>query len=141
MKITHPGSLGFNLTLIARTRRTFVAKAMSDYGFAPPMYEIAIYIWRHPGGSQDAVTEATLFDKATVARGAQKLETLGYITRRCSEHDRRQYELYLTEKGEVLASRAYNAFTQWTDNLTRGMSEAEKAYVSAMLERMAKNIE
>ena len=141
MKITHPGRIGFNLTLIARTRRAFVANAMSEYGFAPPMYEIAIYIWRHPGGSQDAVTEATLFDKATVARGAQKLEALGYIRRQCSERDRRQYELYLTEKGEVLASDAYRAFTQWTDILTRGLSETEKQYASALLERMARNID
>ena len=141
MKINYPGKIGITLTLISRTRRAAIANAMASYGFASPMYEIAIYVWRHPGESQDAITEATLFDKATVARGAQKLEALGYIRRESSERVRRQYELYLTEKGEVLARDAYCAVIEWTDNLTRGLSETEKTQVAALLERMARNID
>ena len=140
MKINYPGKIGITLTLISRTRRAAIANAMASYGFASPMYEIAIYVWRHPGESQDAITEATLFDKATVARGAQKLEALGYIRRESSERDRRQYELYLTEKGAQVARGISDRINSVVAQASAGLGDEDRRIMYRALSSVCGNL-
>lgn len=139
MKRDFHGSLGMSMTFITRTRRAALASRL-PYGFPSPMYEIAKYISRNPGVSQDAVTDMLRYDKATVARDTQKLEKLGYLRRVRSEKDRRQYELYLTESGEELATEVRLVISDWVAKLTAGMSEEEKHTAYELISRMADNV-
>lgn len=142
MKRDFHGSIGWGLTFISRTRRAALSSALSEkYGFPTPMYEIAKYISKNPGVSQDAVTDMTRYDKATVARDAQKLEQLGYLRRVSSDRDRRQYELYLTDKGEALAEDVRLVVKQWYDKLTQGLSQREKELAYDLISRMANNVD
>ncbi len=139
MKRDFHGSLGMSMTFITRTRRAALTGKL-PYGFPSPMYEIAKYISKNPGVSQDAVTDMLRYDKATVARDTQKLEKLGYLRRVRSEKDRRQYELYLTDSGEQLAEEVRQVIRAWVKQLTTGFTEEERALAYEFISRMADNV-
>ena len=141
MKRNFQGSIVLGISFLGRCRRNALTTALMDYNFPPPMYDIAMYVRRHPGSSQDSIAEMTRYDKATIARDAQKLEAGGYLIRNSCDRDRRQYELYLTEKGEKLAADAFAAASEWQSRITQGFSDGEREMALSLLQRMADNLE
>lgn len=139
MKQTSDGNFVLIFSFMGRCRRNALASALTEYNFPIPMYDIAMYVDRHPGTSQDSIVETTRYDKATIARDAQKLENGGYLVRKSSERDRRQYELYLTESGKKLADDARKAVLAWQSQITQGFTEEERTTALALLLRMAEN--
>lgn len=141
MKHSFHGNIVLALSYMGRARRNALASALTEYNFPVPMYDIAMYADRHPGSSQDSIAEMTRYDKATIARDAQKLEAGGYLIRKNSERDRRQYELYLTESGKKLADDARAAALAWQERITRGFTDLERNQVLYLLQRMAENMD
>lgn len=140
MKRDFHGSIGLAISYLARTRRAALTNHLNDYGFPPPMYEMAMFINKNPGVSQDMVTEMTRYDKATVARGCKKLEENGFLKRENSQRDRRQYELYLTDKGKKLALDSHDAIQEWSAKLTKGLTEEEKMMLINLFDKMGDNM-
>ncbi len=141
MKRDFHGSIVIGLTFLGRARRAALSNALQSYSFPIPMYDVAMFVSRNPGTSQDTIAEMTCYDKATIARDAQKLEAQGYLLRKSCDRDRRQYELYLTESGEKLAADAFAAVSEWTKIITRGMSQEKQDEMLSMLMLMASNLE
>ena len=141
MKPSFHGNLVLAFSFMGRARRQALSNALSKYNFPVPMYDIAMYVDRHPGSSQDSIVEMTLYDKATIARDAQKLEDGGFLIRKNSERDRRQYELYLTEAGKELARDARSAAMAWQEKITEGFSPEERDLALQLIQRMADNME
>ena len=94
--------LGRAVTFLHRSRSRFMSERLRDYGFSGAMYLILLHIERHPGTTQDSIANHMFIDKCNVARRTKKLETLGYLYRETNQNDRRQNNLFLTEKGREL---------------------------------------
>ncbi len=141
MKRDFHGSIVIGFTFLGRARRAALSNALQDYGFPIPMYDIAMFVSRNPGTSQDSIAEMTCYDKATIARDAQKLEAQGYLIRKSCDRDRRQYELYLTELGNKLAADAFAAINDWTKIITKGLSQEKQDELLSILMLMASNLD
>ena len=63
-------------------------------------YNIAYVILNNPGISQDGISTYLHLDKSSVAKLIVKLIDMGYVIREVNQDDKRQYQLYLTEKGK-----------------------------------------
>ena len=110
---------------------------LAEYGLNDPLNLLITGIGRNPGRNQDFFAEYYILDKATVARGAAKLEEMGLIIRETSEDDKRRYKLYLTERGQELYRLVISVYREWTGRLSSGFTTAETDMANSLLLRMA----
>ncbi len=128
--------LGRSLTYLYRSRNKFLGERLREYGFSGAMNMILLHVDRHPGTTQDNIATHMYIDKSNVARRIKQLEELGYIRRETDLFDRRQNNLYLTDKGKELVPlvRAYR--TQWGQTISAGLTEEERDTLLALLGKM-----
>ena len=128
--------LGRALTYLNRSRKKFMGEKLREQGFTGAMYMILLHVDRNPGASQDSIATHMYLDKCTVARRTKKLEELGYLYRETDPEDRRQNQLYLTDKGRALAPTIRGYLRQWGETVTGGMTDEEKSTLLALLTKM-----
>ena len=128
--------LGRAVTFLSRSRKRFMNERLRDYGFSGAMYMILLHIERHPGTTQDSIANHMFIDMCNVARRTKKLEALGYLYRETNQNDRRQNNLYLTEKGRELVPIIRSYMGQWGREITAGLTDEERATLIGLLTKM-----
>lgn len=128
--------LGRAVTCLHRSRSKFMGERLREHGFSGAMYMILLHVDRHPGASQDSIANHMYIDKCNVARRTKKLEELGYIRRETDQADRRQNNLYLTDKGRELVPVIKTYLSQWGQGMTESLSEKEKDTLISLLTKM-----
>lgn len=74
-------------------------RQMSDVNVGPAEFGTLVLCERNPGMAQFQIAAALDIDKASVVAVVDRLEELGWLLRRRSNHDRRRYGLCLTPEG------------------------------------------
>ena len=86
---------------------------ISSLHVGPAEFGALVLCEENPGMAQFQIAAALDIDKASVVAVVDRLEELGWLLRRRSNHDRRRYGLYLTPEGarqaQVLRSQAEEA--------------------------------
>ncbi len=113
--------------------------ALNPNGYVGAMHLIVLYIGRNPGASQEDVVDYFALDKASVARGARRLEELGHLRREQDPDDRRQYRLFLTERGQEMRRVIDRAHLDFQRQLSRGVSPEDWAQLAILLGRLEEN--
>jgi DNA-binding MarR family transcriptional regulator len=131
--------LGCSVIRLNRTRRRFLSKYLKTFGLSWPMYLVLSGVFRHPGSSQEFLSDFYFIDKTTVARCARRLEELSFLRREVSPEDRRVYRLYLTAEGENCAHEIQRRSDEWSRHLAEGFSEEERRTALTLLSRMSSN--
>ncbi len=78
---------------------------------------------------------------ASISVIVHQMESEGLLTRIPDEKDKRQVNLSLTEKGENLLPKVSNSWSKIQEKITRGLNESEKATLSHLLQKVAKNLD
>ena len=128
--------LGRAVTFLHRSRARFMNERLRDLGFSGAMYLILLHIERHPGATQDSIANHMFINKCNVARRTKKLETLGYLYRETDQNDRRQNNLYLTQRGRELTPVIRRYMSQWGREVSASLSDQECATLIALLTKM-----
>ena len=128
--------LGRAVTCLHRSRSKFMGERLREHGFSGAMYMILLHVDRHPGASQDSIANHMYIDKCNVARRTKKLEELGYIRRETDQADRRQNNLYLTDKGRELVPIIRSYMGQWGREITAGLTDEERTTLIGLLTKM-----
>lgn len=128
--------LGRAVTYLHRSRGRYMTDRLKDYGFSGAMYLILLHIEHHPGATQDSIANHMFIDKCNVARRTKKLEDLGYLYRETDRNDRRQNNLFLTEKGRELVPIIRKNLGQWGKGITAGLTDQECVTLIALLTKM-----
>ena len=131
-----PRELGRSLTFLHRNRTKFMSEKLKSLGFSGAMYMILLHVDRFPATSQDNIATHMYIDKCNVTRRTNKLEELGYIRRETDENDRRQKNLYLTEKGKEIAPKIRKYLREWGESITENFTDDEKDMLLFLLEKM-----
>lgn len=79
--------------------------------------------------------------RSTATELLNTMEANGYIRRVPVERDARLKKLELTEKGRRLQEEVIAAINGVEDSLTEGFTEEEKNTLSALLEKLRRNLE
>lgn len=103
------------------------------------MHLIVLHAGHQPGTSQDDVVNVFALDKASVARGARRLEEMGHLRRTPDPRNRRQYQLFLTPAGEEMRRLISAAYDRFQRQLSRNVSEEDWARLSSLLRRLEDN--
>ncbi len=127
------------ISRLNRFRKRFMNDNLREYGIRGSQYMFLITLDKKPGSSQDYLAEHYFKDKGNVARGTKRLEDLGYITRETDPNDKRQNNLYLTEKGKELVPHIYRLINQWASATAEGLTADEYISTLKVLEHMLEN--
>ena len=114
-----------------RQRRNYLNAKLADTGLKSPMYMLLTALDHFPGSSQDFMAQHIGMDKSGIARAAYELEKLGYIRREIDGDNRRQYCMYLTEKGKELLPVIRGHLSEWGRMLTRASASIRCSRLSA----------
>ncbi len=97
-------SLGHVTNRVAIIMRKNLAVRFKEQGVKLTSEEFAILhtLWETDGLFQTEITEKTLKDKTRVTRLLLKLIDKALVEKRIDENDRRNFRIYLTEKGSNL---------------------------------------
>ena len=129
-----------SISYLERHRRRFINEHLKDRGLRGSMFMAIIYLNRCPGSSQDSLCTELLIDKGNVARMCTRMEEMGLLYRDQSALDRRQNQLYLTDKGREQIPHIRKLFEQWREMATRDMSEEDCRVLTELLVRMTENV-
>ena len=131
--------LGKWISIAARFSRIYFTRCFEPLGLSGGQHIFLLCIHEHPGMTQDQLAEQLSMNKSTVARVVPQLEQGGLIRRESAPHDRRIWNLYVTDKAEALVPQIKQILREWDCALTRGLTEEETSQVETLLMRLTKN--
>lgn len=102
---------------IARLGWTYTRDHLSDSKLSFVQYRVCEAIYSEPEASQDDVARRLGMDKSSVAKLVFKLIELGYVERAVNPRDRRQYKLYLTERGVEKTEEFLHLLIEWEESV------------------------
>lgn len=132
----YPRRLGRSITYLHRQKVKFMNNRLKEYEIYGAMYMILNHVDRHPGTTQDAIVLNLSINKCTIARRTKKLEELGFLYRETDPTDRRQNNLFLTEKGAQVVPVIRRNLRAWSELISRDLSDGEKETLVSLLERL-----
>ncbi|HEV3008239.1 MAG TPA: MarR family transcriptional regulator [Burkholderiales bacterium] len=80
-------------------------QAIGKRGITRQQTAVLLVLAEHPGASQQELSDASGFDRNTLAEISNRLIRKGLIERRRSDSDSRAYEVFLTAAGSRLVKR------------------------------------
>ena len=79
---------------------------LAELGITYPQYLVMLALWQHSPLGVGELGERLSLDSGTLTPLAKRLEAMGLIARKRSEHDERNVEISLTAAGKRLRARA-----------------------------------
>ena len=96
-------------------------------------------LYKEDGLTQDELASEYVVDKAAVARTVSKMEDKGLITRKDNPKNRRQKQLFLTEKARKIKPELKKVQDRWlkimTEDEDAGLTEALSLYLDRIVNR------
>lgn len=128
------------LLRINRQRIRFLRQTvLIPHQYVGVMHLIVTYIGKRPGSSQDEILTFYTLDKASVARGARRLEDMGHIRREIDPDNRRQYRMFLTETGEEMYALLERAHEEFLQRLSFGVAPEDWQTLASLLKQLEEN--
>ena len=87
--------------VVSRLAWEYAREKMDTDGLSNVQSKVCIAIYNDPGLSQDDVARVLGMDTSSIAKLIAKLMDGKYVTRQTNPQDRREYKLYLEERGET----------------------------------------
>ena len=126
------GQLLFRLWRVSHTR---TAEALESLGLTTALFALLNVLGTREGAIQQELGSAMGIDPSTMVSLIDQLETAGLAERRPRPTDRRAREVAITPKGRRMLKRARELALQVEDDVLRGLSEAERRQLLALLRR------
>ena len=133
-------TIGFSISWIARMQRTrFDARARS-LGLTRAQWTMMLAVHLSEGATQSELASGLEINTVTAGRIIDRLEAAGWTERRPDPVDRRMNRLYLTPAAMPMLKRLGDVGGEEERVALMGLSEAERATLSALLGRMIANL-
>jgi MarR family transcriptional regulator, transcriptional regulator for hemolysin len=134
-------SIGFYIGYLARSAHKYFDHEFFKHGLNRGTIYILKQLYIKEGIKQNELCGNLHLDKAAVTRTLEKLESIGFVTRRAHPKDKRAKAIFLTPKARDFEKTFSEIFKNWTKILTLGFSETEYENLTQFMNRMSDNIE
>ncbi len=114
---------------------------LKDYDISLEQWAILSRVYRAEGCNQKKIAEMSLKDRAAVTRILNILENKELIERKNSPQDRREFLIYLTEKGHDLYKKTSAMMSQNAQEIDSIFSESELEQFKDLLNKLISNLE
>lgn len=133
-------SVGSYISHFYRIGSSFLSKEYEKYDIGFGQYSFLLQLYLKDGISHEELTELVAVDKATTTRAIKKLESNGYVEVILNEHDKRKYNIYLTEKALAIKEEILAVSILWENKLTGSLDENELSALKSILKKVEDNI-
>lgn len=119
-------------------KKVFLKHIGQPLGLRPVEFTILLLIAHNAQVTQKQLAQTLAISAPNLTALLDRLAERGLLTRVRSEADRRLQHIHLTEAGQALARRAHEVSLTMERDLTRHLSEAERAILMELLEKVAR---
>lgn len=110
---------------------------LEEYGFGRAHHRVLHFVYRNPGLRVARLLDILKITKQSLARVLKQLIDTGFIVQRTGPQDRRERQLFTTEKGSALAETLTNLqvkrLAQAFADAGQGADEATQKFLLAMI--------
>src|SRR5690349_10993391 len=131
-----PSTLAFLLSQVGIHASQRFAERLAALDLQPPHFRVLNMIDATEGSSQQAVAAAIGAPASRMVAIVDELEARGLVERRPRPNDRRIHALYLTRPGRKLLVRARKIASEHEEDLTKGLSGADRERMVALLQKL-----
>lgn len=132
--------IGRQLSLFHRYKHIYISHQFSQFGIGAGQYMFLLHINEHEGLSQKELSQSLRIDKGTTTKAIKKLIEQGLITCSCSCYDKRQHEVYVTEKGKEILPKLEQIINDFYSQLCQGLSHEDLEIYMNISTTMEKNL-
>ena len=132
--------LGFVLHDISRLLRKRFDRRARDLNLTKSQWIVLAHLARHEGIRQSGLAEILEIEPITLARHLDRLEETGWVQRQRDPHDRRAWNLRLTEKAGPILSKLAALVDETMEEALIGLSEIERRHLFSMLQTVRTNL-
>ena len=134
-------SLGYLVNYLAKLFSQIHTACLASHGVYPGQWGVLMFLWVQDGQTQRELSRQVAIDDASMVHSIDRMERDGLVRRVRNEHDRRQINIFLTEKGRALRDQLIPCALAGNAVATQGFTESEQNQVSALLHRMIASLE
>jgi MarR family transcriptional regulator, organic hydroperoxide resistance regulator len=134
-------SLGYLVNYLAKLFSQIHAACLAPHGISLGQWGVLMFLWVQDGQTQRELSRQVAIDDASMVRSIDRMERDGLVQRVRNKHDRRQINIFLTEKGRGLRDQLIPCALAGNAVATQGFTESEQHQVSALLHRMIASLE
>ena len=131
-----PSSVGFLLSQVGTYAARRFAQRIGEVDLHPPLFRVLNMVDAAEGRSQQAIGEAIGAPASRMVAIVDELEQRGLVERRPHPSDRRIRALFLTTAGRKLLARGRRIAIEHEEEMTRGMSDADRRRLVALLQKL-----
>ncbi|HLZ55550.1 MAG TPA: MarR family transcriptional regulator [Ktedonosporobacter sp.] len=134
-------SLGYQVNYLAKLLSQILAASLAPHGIYLGQWGVLLFLWVEDGLSQKELSRRVAIEEASMVRSLDRMERDGLAKRVRNEQDRRQINVFLTEKGRALRDQLVPYALAGNAVATQGFTEEELRLISALLRRMIGSLE
>ncbi len=120
--------------------RNHVKQAALSEGIPDSYRPVILYLHRHPGAGQKSIAEFAGVTTSAVNQVVKSLEEEGYLCKQTDPSDKRYSKIYLTDKGEGVASRLFARLSASDDAITALLGEEKERELIALMAELGRYI-
>jgi DNA-binding MarR family transcriptional regulator len=134
-------SLGYLVNYVAKLFARWQASCLAMHGICPGQWPVLMFLWVQDGQSQRDLCRQVMVEDATMVRTLDRMERDGLVQRVRNKHDRRQINIFLTERGHMLRDVLTPCAISGNESSVRGFAEDEVQLLHSLLLRMITSLE
>ena len=131
--------IGKQINILVRQFNLYLNHELTELNVSATEILYLASLYKEDGLTQDELASEYLVDKAAVARTVSKMEDKGLITRKDNPKNRRQKQLFLTEKARKIKPELKKVQDRWlkimTEDEDAGLTEALSSYLDRIVNR------
>jgi DNA-binding MarR family transcriptional regulator len=131
-----PSTLGFLLSQVGIHASRRFAQRLAALDLYPSLFRVLNVVDVAEGQSQQAIGDAIQAPASRMVAIVDELEQRGLVERHPHPSDRRIRALYLTGAGRRLLARGRRIAMEHEEELSRGLTEADRKRLIALLQKM-----
>ena len=124
-----------------KTMHYMMMEKTEKFDISPDQTKLLFMLQNHQNINQNALAKKLNITKATLSVRLQRLEKLGYLSRKQDSHDKRNYILNITDTGEKFIEAAVEIMKEKTMMMFEGVSKEQITVINEVFVIMKKNIE
>lgn len=128
-----------NIALFRKQYHNFVNERVANLEITSSEFSYLKQLVNNDGALQDIIVKNTCVDKAATTRIAQSLEKKDIIKRVRNEKDKRNFNVYLTEKGKAYIKIINGILEDWYLTLSKEVDKETLLLFEEVLDKLTHN--
>jgi DNA-binding MarR family transcriptional regulator len=134
-------SLGYLVNYMAKLFARAHAACLEEHGATLGQWTILMFLWAEEGLTQTELSRRIAIEDATMVRTIDRMERDGLVQRVRNPQDRRQLNIFLTEKGRSLRDVLIPCALAVNSTALQDFSEEERRQLFYFVHRLSKALE